>query len=99
MATFLMLSRLTDEGRKTLKQRPERLMEVNKEVEHMGARVTAQYALLGPFDFANVIEAPSSEVVARISVELGSRGTLEITTYPAMAVSSFSEMLGGQPPA
>jgi uncharacterized protein with GYD domain len=90
-----MMSRLTDEGRKTLKERPGRLGEVNKEVESMGARVTAQYALLGAYDFITVIEAPSNEVVARISVELGSRGTLDITTYPAMTASAFSEMLQG----
>ncbi len=95
MATYIMLSRLTDEGRKTLKERPERLQEVNKEVEAMGGRITAQFAVLGGYDFINVIEAPSNEVVARISVELGSRGTLDITTYPAMSVDTFAEMLQG----
>ena len=95
MATYLMLSRLTDEGRKTLKERPGRIREVNKEVEAMGGRVTAQYALLGAYDFVNVIEAPSNEVIARISVELGARGTLDITTYPAMSVDTFAEMLMG----
>jgi uncharacterized protein with GYD domain len=95
VATYLMLSRLTDEGRKTLKERPGRVEAVNKEVEAMGARVTAQYALLGDYDFANIIEAPSNEVIARISVELGSRGTLEITTYPAMTAGAFAEMLRG----
>ena len=93
MATYIMLSTLTDEGRKTLKSRPDRLGEVNKEIEAMGGRVTAQYAVLGGYDFVNVIEAPSNEVIARISVELGSRGTMQITTYPAMSVSAFTEML------
>ncbi|MPY95295.1 MAG: GYD domain-containing protein [Acidimicrobiia bacterium] len=97
MATYIMLSSLTDEGRKTLKERPERLAEVNKEVETMGGRVTAQYAILGGYDFVNVIEAPSNEVIARISVELGSRGTLSMTTYPAMSVKAFTEMLSGSP--
>ena len=94
MATYIMLSTLTDYGRKTLKERPERLGEVNKEVETMGGRVTAQYAVLGGYDFVNVIEAPSNEVIARISVELGSRGTVQVTTYPAMSVKAFTEMLG-----
>jgi uncharacterized protein with GYD domain len=93
MATFIMLSKLTDEGRKTLKERPERLAEVNKEIETMGGRVTAQYAVLGGFDFVNVVEAPSNEVIARISVELGSRGTIEVTTLPAMQIPEFTEML------
>ncbi len=95
MATYIMLSRLTDEGRKTMKERPERLQEVNKEVETMGGRVTAQYAVLGGYDFVNVIEAPSNEVIARIAVELGARGTLEITTFPAIGIPTFIEMLRG----
>ena len=98
MATYIMLSNLTDEGRKTLKERPERLQEVNKEIETMGARVTAQYAVLGGYDFVNVIEAPNNEVMARISVELGSRGTITMTTLPAMSVAAFAEMLKGTAP-
>ncbi len=90
-----MLSKLTDEGRKTLKERPERLQEVNKEVEAMGGRITSQYAVLGGYDFINVVEAPSNEVIARISVELGSRGTVEIATFPAMGVPTFIQMLRG----
>jgi uncharacterized protein with GYD domain len=95
MATYIMLSTLTDEGRKTLKERPERLQEVNKEVETMGGRVTAQYAVLGGYDFVNVIEAPTNEVMARIAVELGSRGTIKFVTQPAISVPSFIEMMKG----
>jgi len=98
MATYIMLSTLTDEGRKTLKERPERLQEVNKEVESMGARVTAQFAVMGGYDFVNVIEAPTNEVMARIAVELGSRGTIQITTLPAIGVNEFVEMLAGSSP-
>ena len=93
MATYIMLSTLTDEGRKTLKERPERLQAVNKEVESMGGRVVSQYAVLGEYDFVNVIEAPSNEVIARISVELGSRGTITMTTLPAISVDVFTELL------
>ena len=93
MATYLLLSTLTDEGRKTLKDRPERLQEVNKELETMGARVVAQYAVLGGYDFVNVVEAPSNEVIARISVELGARGTIQITTLPAVSIDAFVDML------
>ncbi len=95
MATYIMLSTLTDEGRKTLKERPERLHAVNKEVESMGARVTAQFATMGSYDFVNIIEAPTNEVMVRLSVELGSRGTIKITVLPAMSVDEFVEMLGG----
>ncbi|MFP6808935.1 MAG: GYD domain-containing protein [Pseudomonadales bacterium] len=95
MATYIMLSTLTDEGRKTLKARPDRLQEVNKEVESMGARVTAQYAVMGGYDFVNIIEAPTNEVMARLTVELGARGTIQITTLPAIDIGDFVEMLVG----
>ena len=98
MATYIMLSTLTDEGRKTLKERPERLNAVNKEIEEMGARVTAQYAVLGGYDFVNVIEAPSNEIMARISMDLGSRGTIKVTTFPAMSIDQFVEMMQANPP-
>ncbi len=97
MATYKMMSTLTDEGRKTLKERPERLQAVNKEVEEMGARVTHQYAVLGGYDFVNVIEAPSNEVMARISMELGARGTVKITTFPAMGIEEFITMMNNHP--
>lgn len=95
MATYVMMSTLTDDGRKTLKERPDRLGEVNKEVEAMGARVTAQYAVLGGYDFVNIIEAPGNEAMARIALELGSRGTIKVTTYPAMAIGEFIELMQG----
>ena len=84
METYVMLTKLTDEGRKTLKQNPNRIREVNKEIEGMGGRVVAQYAVLGPYDYVNVIEAPDNKTIARVSMELGSRGTLEIMTLPAV---------------
>ena len=89
MATYILLSRLTDEGRKTLKARPERLFEVNKEIEAMGGRVTAQFAILGPYDFVNVVEAPDTATIAKVSVALGARGSTRIQTLPALSIDEF----------
>lgn len=89
MATYILLSTLTDEGRRTVKDRPERIQEVNREIEAMGAKVIAQYVVLGLYDFVNVVEASDNETVARISVELGSRGTIQIMTLPAIVVEDF----------
>jgi uncharacterized protein with GYD domain len=89
MAKFLMLTTLTDEGRKTITENPGRIKEVNKEVEAMGAKVIAQYALLGPYDFVNIIEAPSNEAVSKVAVSLGARGTLQTMTMAAMDVDEF----------
>ena len=89
MAKFLMLTTLTDEGRKTIMGNPERIKEVNKEVEAMGAKILAQYAVLGPYDFVNIIEAPSNEVISKVAVNLGARGTLQTMTMAAMDVDAF----------
>lgn len=89
MPTYIMLSTLTAQGRQTLIANPERLRAVNKDVEELGARVLHQWATLGPFDFVNVIEAPDSATIARISAVLGARGSAKFETYEAMAVGGF----------
>ena len=89
MAIYVMLTSLTDEGRKTVKESPARIKEVNQEVEAMGAKILAQYALLGPYDFINILEAPDSNVIARIAMELSSRGTLQTMTMAAMTLDEF----------
>jgi uncharacterized protein with GYD domain len=95
MATYIMLSTLTDEGRKTVKMRPERIKEVNKELEKMGVKVVAQYSVLGPYDFVNVVEAPNNETISRVSVELGSRGTVQLMTLVAIPIDEFVNKLRG----
>ncbi len=89
MAKFVMLATLTDEGRKTIMENPGRIKEVNKEVEAMGTKILAQYAVLGPYDFVNILEAPSNEVISRVAVSLGARGTLQTMTMAAMDVDTF----------
>jgi uncharacterized protein with GYD domain len=84
-----MISTLTDDGRKTIKKHPERIEEVNREIENMGAKVLAQYAVLGQYDFINILDAPNNEAIAKISIDLGSRGTVQIVTLPAIPVDEF----------
>ena len=93
MATYIALSNLTDEGRKTIKQKPGRIKEVNKEIEAMGIKVLEQYAVLGPYDFITLLEAPNNEAVLKMSVELGSRGTIQLITLPALTVDDFIKTL------
>jgi uncharacterized protein with GYD domain len=88
-----MLSNLTDEGAKTLTQNPGRLQEVNKEIEKLGARVTAQYATLGLYDFVNIVEAPDNATIARVSAALGARGSVRLLTLPAIPVADFVKAL------
>lgn len=97
MATYILLSTLTDEGARTIKERPERIREVNKELEQLGVTVTAQYAVLGPYDFINVVEAPDNQTVARVSAEMASRGSVKIMTLTAIPIDEFIGTVGGSP--
>jgi uncharacterized protein with GYD domain len=89
MPTFVLLSTLTPEGVQTVKNNPTRIREVNKEVEQLGAKVTAQWATLGRFDFVNIVEAPDEQTMARVSLELGSRGTAKYESLVAIPVDEF----------
>jgi uncharacterized protein with GYD domain len=89
MPVYIMLSHLTDEGRKTLRQRPERVHEVNKEVEAMGARIVAQFAALSGFDFVTILDTGGNENMMRIALELGARGTIRIETMAAVDIAGI----------
>ena len=89
MAVYVMLTKLTDEGRKTLKQNPQRIKEVNKEVEAMGVKILSQYAILGPYDFINILEASDNVAVSKVAIELGSRGTIQTMTMAAMPIDEL----------
>jgi uncharacterized protein with GYD domain len=89
MPTYIMLSTLTPEGVQTVKNNPQRIKEVNREIEQLGAEVKAQWATLGHFDFVNVVEAPDDGVMSRVSLELGSRGTAKFETLVAIPIDDF----------
>ena len=89
MPTYVMLSNLTPQGVQTLKANPERLREVNRDVEELGARVIHQWATLGPFDFVNIVEAPDAVTMARVSIALGARGSATFQTLQALEIDEY----------
>ncbi|NWF86501.1 GYD domain-containing protein [Candidatus Bathyarchaeota archaeon] len=89
MPYYILLSSLTDEGWKTVKEKPERIKEVNKELQAFGVNVIAQYAVLGPYDFVNIVEAPNNETIAKLSIDLGARGTIKIVSMAAIPIDEF----------
>ena len=95
MGIYILLSKLTPDGRKTLKERPQRIREVDKELENSGVRVLDQFATLGQYDFVNIVEAPDNETIGEISVDLCSRGTVDIITLPAIPVDILIESFKG----
>ncbi|HEY9245494.1 MAG TPA: GYD domain-containing protein [Candidatus Methanoperedens sp.] len=89
MAKYIIISRLTDEGAKTLKKNPGRLEEVNSELKDMGLTVIAQYAVLGNFDFLSIVEAEDEKNFTKAIVELLSRGSIKTETYRVIPVKEF----------
>jgi uncharacterized protein with GYD domain len=93
MPTYIMLTRLTPDGVKTVKDNPSRVQEVNKEVEQLGVKVLNQWATLGEYDFITVVEAPDEKAMAKLSIEMGSRGTVMNQTMTAIDVEEFTSAL------
>jgi uncharacterized protein with GYD domain len=93
MPKYLMLSRLSEQGLQTLRANPERMREVNKDVEEMGAQVLHQWFLLGPHDFVNVVEAPDATTIAKISVALGARGSVHTESYEMLEAAELVKLL------
>ena len=89
MPTYILLSKLTPQGVQTLRSNPDRLREVNRDVEELGARVLHQWATLGPYDFVNIVEAPDAATIARVSVALGARGSASFDTLSALSIDEF----------
>lgn len=100
MRTFILLSTLSSQGIETLVATPERLFEVNREIEALGGRVLRQWALLGHYDFLSVVEAPDETVIARLTVEMGARGSARFDSLEALPVAELREALRppGAPP-
>ena len=97
MPKFVMLSTLGPDGHARLRENPERLKEVNADVESMGVKVLEQYALLGPYDFLNILEAPDEMTMARVALHLGARGTVKTLTITAIPVDDFIAALQDGP--
>jgi uncharacterized protein with GYD domain len=93
MAIYLLLTTLTEEGRKMIEDFPERLKELNKEVEYLGVKIRDQYALLGQYDFVNIVEAPSDEIAAKLAIHLSARAELHTLTLPAIPLDNLIETL------
>lgn len=94
MPTYVMLTTLGPDGWATVREHPERIQQVRSEVEAMGLTVVAQYALLGQWDFLNIIEAPDEASIANAAIALAARGTMRTMTLQAVSVDDLVARLG-----
>jgi len=95
MPVYVVLTTLTDEGRKTIRDNPHRIKEVNKEMAGMGVKLKEQYALFGQYDFINIVEAADDAVLMKMLMQLASRGTVSTLTLPATPTDEFVARLEG----
>ena len=94
MPIYILLSTLSQQGVQTLRSNPDRLREVNRDAEELGAKVLHQWASVGPFDFVNVVEAPDTATIARVSIALGARGSAKLQSYELIEIEKLLEQLG-----
>lgn len=94
MATYILLSTLTESGAELIKKHPGRIRDANRDMEALGVEIVAQYAVLGSYDFVTIVEAPDNRTIVRVSTELSLRGNLKITTLPALPIEEFIAELG-----
>jgi uncharacterized protein with GYD domain len=95
MPTYVLLVNLTDHGRKTVRDNPNRIREVNAELEGMGVTIKDQYALFGPYDFISIVEAPDDSVLTKALIQFASRGTASSMTLPAIPTDEWIKNIGG----
>ena len=93
MGIYVLLTKLTEKGRKVVKENPERIEEVNKRVEALGVNILSQYALFGPYDFVNILKADNDEVIMKLVIDLTASGKMEITTLTAVHIDTFIERM------
>jgi len=98
MSVYLMLTTLTDKGRSALQEDPEMLKEVNRQMEFMGVKILDQYALLGQYDFVNIVEAPSNEAMAKLATRLSAKGNFSTLTLAAITIEALIETLKEKEP-
>lgn len=94
MPVYMMLSTLGPDGSATLRENPQRLRQVNDEVKSMGGEVLHQWALLGQWDFVNIIQTPDEITMAKIATALNARGTLKTRTLQAIPIDEFIDAMG-----
>ena len=95
MPTYIMLSKLSEQGLQTLRANPDRLQAVNADVEELGAKVLHQWFVLGPYDFINIVEAPDAKTIARIGIAISARGSAHLESSEAIEVDDLVKLLGG----
>jgi uncharacterized protein with GYD domain len=89
MPKYLMLTTLTAKGVQTFQANPDRIKEVNRDVEELGARVLHQWSMLGDYDFVNIVEAPDAATVAKVSVALGARGSAKLQSFELIEIDDL----------
>ena len=89
MPKYVMLTTLTAKGVQTFQANPDRIREVNRDVEELGAKVLHQWATVGPYDFLNIVEAPDAATIAKVSVALGARGSAKLQTFELIEIDDL----------
>jgi 1-acyl-sn-glycerol-3-phosphate acyltransferase len=94
MAKFVILTRLSPDGRRHLLHDPGSLPDLSQELSGVDAKIIDQYALLGTHDFLTIVDVPVPLDAFRLSVaDRGAEGLVR-TIAPAMDLPLFIRLIG-----
>ncbi len=97
MATYIMLSRFTEQGVQTIKDGPARLDAAKQALQRLGAQLKDFYLTVGQYDAVVVIEAPDDETVAKASLAIGAIGNVRLETLRAFTEDEYRGIVGALP--
>ncbi|NIM20166.1 MAG: GYD domain-containing protein [Candidatus Latescibacteria bacterium] len=95
MATYVLMTKLTPEITRDIKHREKIGKKWMQKVSEKCPEVKwiAHYALLGPYDFMDIFEAPNEEIAAKVSIITLSSGALQAESWTAIPYSRFLDLV------
>jgi uncharacterized protein with GYD domain len=94
MPTYVLMTTLSPEVTRNMRNREEigRLWKQRVQNQVPGIRWIAHYALLGPYDFLDIYEAPDEESAAKVSMISLAMGALRAESWTAIPYARFVEL-------
>ena len=95
MPLYVLMTKLTPEVTRKLTERAKIGREWKKRVDDRCPEVKwiGHYALLGPYDFLDLYEAPDAEIAHRVSMISRAEGALTVESWPAIKYDRFLELM------
>jgi len=97
VATYIFLTRWTDQGLQGTRSTVERAAAAVDRMEQLGVKIFETYWTVGEYDLVMVADCPDVETAHAVSLDLASRGNLRATALRAFEPGEMSAILARLP--